>query len=77
MRLQREQILGCSLVIQLTSTVVVAAFLPLLLGIWLDRQLQTSPLITLFMMMLGITVGTVAVYRNVSGVYKRIGGPKS
>jgi F0F1-type ATP synthase assembly protein I len=77
MRLQREQILGCSLVIQLTITVVVAAFLPLLLGIWLDRQLHTSPFITLFMMMLGITVGTVLVYRNVADVYKRIGGPRS
>lgn len=77
MRLQREQILGCSLVIQLTITVVVAAFLPLLLGIWLDRQLHTSPIITLFMMMLGITVGTVAVYRNIAGVYKRIGGPRA
>lgn len=77
MRLQREQILGCSLVIQLTITVVVAAFLPLLLGIWLDRQLHTSPLITLFMMMLGITVGTIAVYRNVASVYKRVGGSRS
>lgn len=77
MRLQREQILGCSLVVQLTITVVVAAFLPLLLGIWLDRQLHSSPFITLFMMMLGITIGTVVVYRNVADVYKRIGGPRS
>jgi F0F1-type ATP synthase assembly protein I len=77
MRLQREQILGCSLVIQLTITVVVAAFLPLLLGIWLDRQLHTSPFITLFMMMLGITIGTLLVYRNVADVYRRIGGPRS
>ena len=77
MRLQREQILGCSLVIQLTITVVVATFLPLLLGIWLDRQLHTSPLVTLSMMVLGITVGTVAVYRNVADVYKRIGGSGS
>jgi F0F1-type ATP synthase assembly protein I len=77
MRLQREQILGCSLVIQLTIMVVVAAFLPLLLGIWLDRQFHTSPFITLFMMILGITGGTVAVYRNVAAVYNRIGGPRA
>jgi F0F1-type ATP synthase assembly protein I len=76
MRLQRDQILGCSLVIQLTITVVVAAFLPLLLGIWLDRLLHTSPFITLFMMIFGITAGTVVVYRNVAAAYKRIGGPK-
>lgn len=77
MRLSRDEILGCGLVIQLTITVVVAAFLPLLLGIWLDRQLHTSPFITLIMMMFGITGGTVAVYRNVADVYRRIGGPRS
>lgn len=74
MRLRRDQVLGCSLVIQLTITVVVAAFLPLLLGIWLDRQLHTSPFITLFMMIVGITVGTVMVYRSVADIYKRLGG---
>lgn len=77
MRLQREQILGCSLVIQLTMTVVVAAVLPVLLGIWLDRQLHTSPFITLFLMVLGIILGTVAVYRQVSETYARVAGGKN
>jgi F0F1-type ATP synthase assembly protein I len=76
MRLQREQILGCGLVIQLTITVVVAAFLPLLLGIWLDRQLHTSPFITLFLVVFGIILGTVAVYRQVSETYGRVAGGK-
>jgi hypothetical protein len=29
------------------------------------------------MMILGITGGTVAVYRNVAAVYNRIGGPRA
>ena len=77
MRITRDQILGCSLVMQLSITLVVAVLIPVLLGIWLDRSLHTSPFITLFMMLLGITLGSVAVYRNIAGAYKRVTGDKS
>ena len=77
MRFGRDQILGCSLVMQLSITVVVAVLLPLLIGIWLDSRAHTSPFITLFMMVLGITLGSIAVYRNIAGVYKRVEGDKS
>ncbi len=70
MRFGREQILGCGLVTQLSVTVVIAVLIPVLLGIWLDRQLHSPfPVITLILMVLGITIGTVAVYRNVASVY--------
>ncbi len=77
MRISREVILGCGLVIQLTLMVIVAVVLPLLLGIWLDRFLHTSPWITLVMTLLGITLGSVSVYRTVASEYKRVGGSKS
>lgn len=77
MRIGREQILGCGLVIQLTTTLVVAILLPLGLGLYLDRLLQTSPMITFVMMVFGITLGTVAVYRAVAREYERVGGNKS
>ncbi len=68
--------LGIGLIIQLTMVIVVAILVPLGLGIFLDRLLQTSPLITLFLMVLGITLGTVAVYREVNAVYDRVAGGK-
>jgi F0F1-type ATP synthase assembly protein I len=55
-----------SLVTQLGFTVVTALVLSLLLGLWLDRQLGTSPLMVLVFSMLGILVGTVGVYRLVT-----------
>jgi F0F1-type ATP synthase assembly protein I len=76
MRDVRTLALGCGLATQLTITLVVTTLLPLLLGIWLDRQFNTSPFITLFMTLVGITLGTVAVSRNVTSVYKRVGGKK-
>ncbi len=76
MRGPRGPMLGVGLVIQLTMVIVVAILVPLGLGIFLDRLLQTSPLITLFLMVLGITLGTVAVYREVNAVYDRVAGGK-
>ncbi len=76
MRGSRGPMLGIGLVIQLTMVIVVAILVPLGLGIFLDRLLQTSPLITLFLMVLGITLGTVAVYREVNAVYDRVAGGK-
>ncbi len=76
MRGSREPMLGIGLIVQLTTVIVVAILVPLGLGIFLDRLLRTSPLITLFLMVLGITLGTVAVYREVNAVYDRVAGGK-
>ncbi len=76
MRGSPEPLLGLGLVIQLTIVIVVSILVPLGLGIFLDRLLRTSPCITLFLMVLGITLGTVAVYREVNAVYNRVAGGK-
>ncbi len=76
MRGPREPMLGIGLIIQLTTVIVVAILVPLGLGIFLDRLLHTSPILTLFLMVLGSTLGTVAVYREVNAVYDRVAGGK-
>ena len=76
MRGLREPVLGCGLVVQLTIVVVVATLLPIGLGILLDRLLHTSPFLTLFTMALGIPLGTIAVAREINGVYSRVAGGK-
>ncbi len=76
MRGWREPVLGCGLVVQLTIVVVVATLVPIGLGIVLDRLLHTSPFLTLFTMVLGISLGTIAVAREINGVYSRVAGGK-
>ncbi len=76
MRDSREPMPNLNLVGQLLVVLVVALVAPLVLGILLDRLLQTSPLVTLFLLVLGTTLGTVAVYREVNAVYDRVAGGK-
>ncbi len=76
MRGWRESGLACGLVVQLTIVVVASTLLPLGLGILLDRLLRTSPLLTLFTMVLGISLGTIAVAREINAVYSRVAGGK-
>ncbi|MGB8644510.1 MAG: AtpZ/AtpI family protein [Anaerolineae bacterium] len=72
----RDPMTGSRLILQLTAIVALAGAAPLLAGILLDRLLQTSPCLTLFMTGLGITLGTVAVIRQVNAVYSSIAGGK-
>jgi F0F1-type ATP synthase assembly protein I len=76
MRGWRGSMLGIGLVIELTVILLVAVLVPLGLGIFLDRHLHTSPFITLFLMVVGISLGSVAVYRHVYSVYERVAGGK-
>lgn len=76
MRNSRESIPGLALATQLTIIIVVSVLFPLILGILLDRLLHTLPLITLLMVVLGTTLGTIAVYRQVIAEFARIVGGK-
>lgn len=48
---------------QLSWTVALSVLIPLALGLFVDRQLGTSPLFTLAAALLGIVGGTVAAVR--------------
>ncbi|PZC40893.1 MAG: FoF1-type ATP synthase assembly protein I [Chloroflexi bacterium] len=42
--------------------------MPLLLGIWLDNQLNSEPILTLVMLFLGLLLGFFGVYKQVKEV---------
>ncbi|MCL5265041.1 MAG: AtpZ/AtpI family protein [Chloroflexi bacterium] len=54
-----------ALLLQLGWTIALSLVGSLLVGIWLDQTLHTSPLGVLFFSLLGIIIGSVAVYRQV------------
>ncbi len=72
----RDPMTGSGLILQLLGILLTAGLAPLLVGILLDRLLQTSPCLTLFMLGLGMTLGTIAIIRQVSAVYSSIAGGK-
>ena len=65
----RDTVGAIALIIQLSATVVAVTLLPLLMGIWLDRRLNTLPWITLVGLCVGVFAATVAVYRTISSKY--------
>ncbi len=56
---------GLALLFRLSAITLGAAFGSLLIGIFLDRTLGTAPFSTLCLMVLGILVGAVSIYRTV------------
>jgi len=67
---------GLDLVFQLTVLLFVMTVGPLLLGIWIDRTANTSPLATLCLIGVGVFGGTIAMYRIIKDAYQRIGGQR-
>jgi F0F1-type ATP synthase assembly protein I len=64
------------LLFRLSALFTASAFGSLLLGIWLDRTLGTAPFGTLILMIAGIVVGTIAVYRIVTEANQNLSGGK-
>jgi len=71
---RRDPLNGIDLVFQLSVLLIVTTVGPLVLGIWIDRAANTSPLATLCLVILGVLGGTVLIYRIIQDAYKRIGG---
>ncbi len=61
----------------LAVRLIAISVLPIVLGILLDSRLQTSPIITLSMMLLSLNLGIYMIYQTVSRVYKQFGGTES
>ncbi len=72
----RDPMIGSGLMLRLAAIVVLAGLAPLVIGILLDRLLQTSPCITLITLALSMTLGTIAIIRQISAVYVHIAGGK-
>ncbi len=68
----RDTWLGLGLLFRMSALTLGAALGSVLLGIWLDRTLGTTPMITLGLMLLGVIGGTIAMYRVVNKANQRI-----
>jgi F0F1-type ATP synthase assembly protein I len=56
---------GYYLAIQISSILLCSVFGSLFCGIWLDKTLGTRPWLMLILMIAGIAVAMIAVYRTV------------
>jgi F0F1-type ATP synthase assembly protein I len=74
MKNPRDPTRGLDLVFQLSTLLFVMTIGPLLLGIWLDRMLNTSPFATLCLILVGVFSGTIAMYRIIRDAYRAIEG---
>ncbi len=54
------------MLLQLGWTIALSMVVSLLLGLWLDNTFGTKPLGVLFFSLLGIIIGSIAVYRMVA-----------
>lgn len=68
----RLELIDWRWVMRLAVTLLALAVLPILLGMTLDRQLQTSPVLTLFMLLLGLNLGIFIIARQVAALFLEI-----
>ena len=62
----REALKLVGLASTLGLTIVIATFIGLALGLWLDRVFDTSPWLTIIFLILGIIAGFHNLYRFVT-----------
>lgn len=63
-----------SLALNLGWTMLFSLLIPLLIGLWLDNRLNTSPLCVLIGALLGILAATVGVARMTLRIFARAVG---
>lgn len=61
--------------LQLGWVVALSVLLPLIAGIWLDRQLGTAPLFVLVGALVGIIAGTIGATRVAMRTIEALGRP--
>lgn len=67
---------GWGLLFRLSALTLSTTFGSLLVGILLDRLLGMAPFGTLCLMVLGILIGTISVYRIVKEANQQLSGGK-
>lgn len=68
--------LGAGVLLQLSSAVVVAIIVPLLVGIWLSRQFNLGPLAIVAVLAIGLLLGSLAVVKIIRDAYAQLEGGK-
>ena len=68
MKKHMDLLKGYELVLQISSILLCSIFGALFGGIWLDRKLGSSPCLMLVLMVVGVVVAMVVIYRLVNEV---------
>jgi F0F1-type ATP synthase assembly protein I len=63
---------GAGLAMELSWTLLFSLLIPLLLGIWLDKQFNTTPILTLIGVFVGILAATLGMARMVVRMFRTI-----
>ncbi|NOZ28083.1 MAG: AtpZ/AtpI family protein [Chloroflexi bacterium] len=61
----------------LTVVVLVFTAVPLAVGVWADRRLETEPWLTLAGVLVGVTIATVGIWRIIRRTYIRLAQPSA
>lgn len=69
--------LGAGVLLQLSSAIVVAIIVPLLVGIWLSRQFNLGPIAIVVVLALGLLLGSLAIAKIIRDAYAQLDGGKN
>lgn len=68
----RSELIDWRWVKRLAVTLLALSIFPIILGVLLDRRFQTSPIFTVFMLLLGLNLGIYTIARQVAALYLQI-----
>jgi len=68
----KKPLIGAGILFQLSFAIVIAMLAPLLLGIWIDRTFNTGPVFVLVLVVIGVALGSLTVYRIVKDSYEQL-----
>jgi F0F1-type ATP synthase assembly protein I len=68
----KKPLIGAGIMFQLSFAIVIAMLAPLLIGIWIDRTFNTGPICLLLLMVVGVALGSLTVYRIVKDAYDQL-----
>jgi F0F1-type ATP synthase assembly protein I len=68
----KKPFIGAGILFQLSFAIVIAMLAPLLIGIWIDRTFNTGPIVVLILVVIGVALGSLTVYRIVKDAYDQL-----
>ena len=68
----KKPLIGAGILFQLSFAIVIAMLAPLLIGIWIDRTFNTGPVFVLVLVVIGVALGSLTVYRIVKDAYEQL-----
>ena len=71
---KKQPLIAVGILFQLSFAIVIAMLVPLLIGIWIDRTFNTGPIVVMVLVVIGVALGSLAVYRIVKDAYEQLNG---